>query len=257
MSSISSLCLCKNKVMVDLRDENKRQYLTICSLISQNEELRKSSKKLRMKLVFSKKEGLRFKIDQTKKYHVLLQTNRKIMKMHDIMSKCVDNLKKKNNKLQTSLDNVMDFAVEGVKDSALCDGINFNVDDFSVNEIMTTENKNVVNETETETPKDIELSPEITDSITPNISSESSVETVVNETETKTSNDVKSSPEITDPIIPSTPPESPVDESLMIDNDSDESTPKKPVSVIKKRKRSKSPIKVRTSNRLRNKKKNK
>ena len=58
---------------------------------------------------------------------------------------------KKNNKLQTSLDNVMDFAVEGVKDSALCDGIDFNVDDFSVNEIMTTENKNVVNETETET----------------------------------------------------------------------------------------------------------
>ena len=95
MSSISSTCLCKNKVMVDLRDENKRQHLTICSLISQNEELRKSSKKLRMKLVFSKKEGLRFKIDQTKKYHVLLQTNRKTMSMYDIMSKCVDNLKKK------------------------------------------------------------------------------------------------------------------------------------------------------------------
>lgn len=220
MSSTSSPCSCKDKEMMELRQNNERLHLTTCSLISQNKQLSKSSKELRQKLIVSKRKLLTFKIDQTKKYHVLLQTNMKLMSEHETMKKCVDDMTEKNKKLKISLENVMDTAVKGVKATALCDGIDFNVNDFSIDEMISIENETELTETST------------------------------NETDPETPKIIDSS------NIPSTPPDSNVDKSLIIDNNSDEPTPKKPVSGVSKRKRSESTVNVRKSNRIRKKKNN-
>ena len=206
--------------MMELRQNNERLHLTTCSLISQNKQLSKSSKELRQKLIVSKRKLLTFKIDQTKKYHVLLQTNMKLMSEHETMKKCVDDMTEKNKKLKISLENVMDTAVKGVKATALCDGIDFNVNDFSIDEMISIENETELTETST------------------------------NETDPETPKIIDSS------NIPSTPPDSNVDKSLIIDNNSDEPTPKKPVSGVSKRKRSESTVNVRKSNRIRKKKNN-
>ena len=99
MSSISSLCSRDvNEMMTESRQNNERLHLTTCSLISANNKLSESVKDLRQKLIVSKKKHLRFKIDQTKKHHVLLQTNMKLMSDHKIMKKCVDDMTEKNKK---------------------------------------------------------------------------------------------------------------------------------------------------------------
>ena len=75
MSSTSSPCSRNDKEMMELRQNNERLHLTTCSLISQNKQLRKSSKQLRQKLIVSRKEFLRFKIDQTNKQQQTTTSN--------------------------------------------------------------------------------------------------------------------------------------------------------------------------------------
>ena len=60
-----------------------------------------------------------------------------MMSEHDNMKSCFENVTEKNKKLQRSLDNVMNLAVEGVKHAAICDGIDFSLDDFHIKKITT------------------------------------------------------------------------------------------------------------------------
>ena len=205
-----------NTPMETLREENEQQHLTICSLIAQNQKLRKLCKETRRNFVVSKKNQLFFKINQTKKYNMLLQTNREIMKNFHNMQKRVKNLTDQKKKLQECVDNVLNINIESVKETAICDGIDFRVDDFNINQV-------------TEIEKEIETE----------IENQNEVE--------ETLNDIESPPEESAPSTP--PPEQSVDTIT-----SDELTPKKTVSSSNKRKLSDSPTPVRKSSRIRKKK---
>ena len=212
--------------------ENAQQHLAICSLISKNKNLGKSCKQLRTQLVVNKKKFLQFKINQTKKYNILLKTNhdlnkefQKIKNQFKDLEHTNNNLTNQNQKLQKVVDNILDVNLEGVKATAVCDGIDLSGDDISVEEAMTIEKEHENFANEMEIPNDID---------------ESLIEN-------------------TEPTIPSTPPEQiVVNESVTIDDDLDKSTPKKPeLAVREKRKRSvsKSQVRVRKSKRNRNKNK--
>ena len=212
--------------------ENAQQHLAICSLISKNKNLGKSCKQLRTQLVVNKKKFLQFKINQTKKYNILLKTNhdlnkefQKIKNQFKDLEHTNNNLTNQNQKFQKVVDNILDVNLEGVKATAVCDGIDLSGDDISVEEAMTIEKEHENFANEMEIPNDID---------------ESLIEN-------------------TEPTIPSTPPEQiVVNESVTIDDDLDKSTPKKPeLAVREKRKRSvsKSQVRVRKSKRNRNKNK--
>ena len=154
------------KCLDNLREENKEQHLTICSLISKNQNLGKYYKHVRQQLVVVKKKHLCFKINQTKKYNTLLQVNHKVLSEHRNLKKSLKNLSNQNKTLQESLDNVLNVELEGVKKTALCDDINFNVDEL----IEIEEEIN-----EMEIPNDVESHSENTESSIPSTPPESSV----------------------------------------------------------------------------------
>ena len=139
------------------------EHITICALMSENRRLRKSTKDLRMKLIKNNKQHLFFKINQMKKYHELLSTNRKIRREHEKMKKCLEKTHSKNKELQQHIDNILDVNVKAVADTCEIDKKQFSESDLIGNqELSVTEINEIYKQTheiENEPKQSVDVEP--------------------------------------------------------------------------------------------------
>lgn len=108
-ASSSSSCSCKDKSKDQMIEEIRAQTVTICSLMSENSNLRKSIKDLRSKLCIAKKTALRDKIEKTKKISQLLLTNHKMQSKCNQIQQTHHNMQSKYTLMQQALDDVLDI----------------------------------------------------------------------------------------------------------------------------------------------------
>ena len=117
LSTSSSKSSCEDQTV------NRAKDITICSLMSENSKLRKSCKDLRQRLVFEKKNNLRFQIENTKERSQLLSTNRQIQSKYLDIQKHFQKMKSKCANMEKCLENILDINVDSVKQSATNDRV--------------------------------------------------------------------------------------------------------------------------------------
>lgn len=120
MSSSSSSF---SKSLSEDQTVDRAKDITICSLMSETNKLRKCCKDLRKRLVFEKKQHLRFQIENTKKVSQLLSTNRKIQSKYSDIQKHFQKMKSKCSSMEKCLENILDINVDSVKQSATNDRV--------------------------------------------------------------------------------------------------------------------------------------